>query len=39
MKSAFEDEEAYVLTELGRQFVHYTLTESVTQISDGGVTS
>lgn len=27
MKSAFDDEEEYELTELGRQFVHYALTD------------
>ena len=29
MKSAFDDEEEYVLTELGREFVHYTMNEVV----------
>lgn len=33
MKSAFDDQEGYELTELGRQFVHYTMNELVTQIS------
>lgn len=32
-KSAFDHSEAYVLTELGKQFVHYTLMEAVTRIS------
>ena len=32
MKSAFEDTEPYVLTELGKQFVHYTMTEIVPRI-------
>jgi hypothetical protein len=32
MKSAFDDQDAYELTELGRQFVHYTMSELVTQI-------
>lgn len=27
MKSAFDDEEKYVLTDLGRQFIHYAMTE------------
>ena len=27
MKSAFDDSEQYELTELGRQFVHYTMNE------------
>lgn len=27
MKSAFDDSDAYELTELGKQFVHYTMTE------------
>lgn len=31
-KSAFDDEEEYVLTELGKQFVHYTMNEVVTKI-------
>jgi len=29
MESAFEDSKTYVLTELGSQFVHYTMTELV----------
>lgn len=32
MKSAFEDTEPYVLTELGKQFVHYTMNEVVTRV-------
>jgi hypothetical protein len=32
MKSAFDDQEEYELTELGRQFVHYTMSELVSQI-------
>lgn len=32
MESAFEDTKAYVLTELGKQFVHYTMSEVVTRI-------
>ncbi len=33
MESAFEDSKPYVLTELGKQFVHYTMTEVVPRIS------
>ena len=33
MKSAFDDEEQYVLTELGRQFVHYAMNELVPRIA------
>jgi hypothetical protein len=32
MESAFEDTKPYVLTELGRQFVHYTMNEVVTRL-------
>jgi hypothetical protein len=32
MKSAFDDEEEYELTELGRQFVHYVFTEIVQRL-------
>lgn len=32
MESAFEDTKPYVLTELGKQFVHYTMTEVVPRI-------
>lgn len=35
MESAFEDTKQYVLTELGSQFVHYTMTELVTRIESG----
>lgn len=35
MESAFEDSKQYVLTELGKQFVHYTMNELVTRL-DGG---
>ncbi len=35
MKSAFDDKEAYVLTQMGRQFVHYTMNESVIRIGEG----
>jgi hypothetical protein len=33
VESAFEDSKPYVLTELGKQFVHYTMNEVVTRIS------
>jgi hypothetical protein len=36
MESAFEDTKPYVLTELGRQFVHYTMNEVVRRIESGG---
>jgi hypothetical protein len=32
-KSAFDDKEPYELTEIGKQFVHYTLTDSVTRLN------
>ena len=32
MKSAFDQEELYELTELGQQFVHYAMTELSTRI-------
>lgn len=32
LKSAFDDNESYELTELGKQFVHYTMNESVKKI-------
>jgi hypothetical protein len=32
LKSAFDDEEPYELTELGRQFVHYTMQEVVPRV-------
>lgn len=35
MESAFEDTKQYVLTELGSQFVHYTMTELVAQLNSG----
>ena len=35
MESAFEDSKPYVLTELGKQFVHYTMNEVVTRIGEG----
>jgi len=34
MESAFEDTKQYVLTELGKQFVHYTMNEVVTRIGE-----
>jgi hypothetical protein len=34
MESAFEDTKQYVLTELGKQFVHYTMNEVVGRIED-----
>lgn len=34
MESAFEDTKPYVLTELGKQFVHYVMKDVVPQISD-----
>ncbi len=33
VKSAFDNQEPYELTELGKQFVHYTMNELVSQIS------
>jgi len=44
MESAFEDTKQYVLTELGSQFVHYTMTEITRRIaghtdSDGGASA
>ncbi len=35
LKSAFDDIEPYELTELGRQFVHYTMNEIVAKIGSG----
>lgn len=32
MESAFEDSKPYVLTELGKQFVHYTMNELVSRL-------
>ena len=34
LKSAFDDEEGYELTELGKQFVHYVFTDVVPKIED-----
>jgi hypothetical protein len=35
MESAFEDTKPYVLTELGKQFVHYTMNETVKRLGAG----
>jgi hypothetical protein len=35
LESPFEDTKQYVLTELGSQFVHYTMTELVTRLETG----
>lgn len=37
LESAFEDTKPYVLTELGKQFVHYTMNEVVTRIGPGDI--
>lgn len=37
MKSAFDDKEPYELTELGKQFVHYTMNEIVPRMGEGTV--
>ena len=34
MESAFEDTKPYVLTELGKQFVHYTMNEVVSRLDE-----
>lgn len=36
MESAFEDSKPYVLTELGKQFVHYTMNELVPRLGNEG---
>jgi hypothetical protein len=36
MESAFEDSKQYLLTELGKQFVHYTMSEVVQRIAPSG---
>ncbi|MBN2381327.1 hypothetical protein JXQ70_00455 [bacterium] len=36
LESAFEDTKPYVLTELGKQFVHYTMNEVVARIERSG---
>jgi hypothetical protein len=33
LKSAFDDQESYVLTALGKQFLHYTMSEILTRIT------
>lgn len=38
MKSAFDESEHYELTELGRQFVHYTMNEVVPRLGSPGPT-
>ncbi len=35
LESAFEDTKTYVLTALGKQFVHYTMNELVTRLDNG----
>ena len=35
MESAFEETKPYELTELGKQFVHYTMNEAVTRLGSG----
>jgi hypothetical protein len=35
LSSAFENTKPYVLTELGKQFVHYTMNEIVPKLTDG----
>jgi hypothetical protein len=35
LESAFEDTKPYVLTSLGKEFVHYTMNEIVTRLEDG----
>src|SRR5208282_627921 len=35
MESAFEDTKPYTLTALGRQFVHYTMTDTVGRLGSG----
>lgn len=37
MESAFEDTKPYVLTELGKQFVHYTMNEVVARLDGSNV--
>jgi hypothetical protein len=36
MESAFEDSKQYLLTELGKQFVHYTMNEVVPRLGPSG---
>jgi hypothetical protein len=35
MKSAFDDKEAYLLTALGAQFIHYTMNDAVGRLTPG----
>ncbi|MEX2181326.1 MAG: hypothetical protein WD771_04745 [Gemmatimonadaceae bacterium] len=35
LETAFDDEKPYVLTELGKRFVHYTLSDAVGRLADG----
>ena len=39
MTSAFDDEKSYELTELGKQFVHYTMNEIVPRLSESSPNS
>jgi hypothetical protein len=39
MKSAFDDTDQYELTELGRQFVHYTMNELIPRMPSAGPNS
>jgi hypothetical protein len=39
MESAFEDTKPYVLTELGKKFVHYVMEDVVSQISGSSLSS
>src|SRR5688572_25279989 len=39
MKSAFDDKDEYVLTELGEKFVHYTMDELVPRVGGGAPVS
>jgi len=34
MESTFEDTKPYILTELGKEFVHYTMNEVVKRIAN-----
>jgi hypothetical protein len=38
MKSAFDDSELYELTELGRQFVHYTMNDLASRVGEANET-
>jgi hypothetical protein len=37
IESAFEDTKPYILTEIGKQFVHYTMNEVVARLDDSNV--